>query len=138
MNIKVWAAMKSFVVYKKKVLILREANKYQDGTNKGKYDIVGGRVKPGERFDKSLIREIKEETGIIAKIGRPFHVIEWRPVIKDEQWQIIATFFESISDTDKVTLSEDHDKYLWIDPKSYKKYNLIKNLYPAFESYLSK
>ncbi len=138
MNIKIWVATKSFIVNNGKVLILREANKYKDGTNEGKYDVVGGRIDPGQRFDESLVREIKEETGMVVKIGKPFHVGEWRPVVRGEQWQVVGTFFECFSDTDKVVLSEDHDEYLWIDPKDYKKYNLIENLYSAFESYLSK
>ena len=61
---------------------------------------------------------------------------EWRPIVRGEQWQIVGTFFISYASTDNVKLSEDHDEYLWIDPKEYKKYNLIDNLFPAFESYL--
>ena len=138
MDVKIWVATKAFIVNNGKILILREANKYQDGTNEGKYDVVGGRIEPGQRFDESLLREIKEETGITGKIGRPFYVGEWRPVVRGEQWQVVGTFFECFSETDKVILSEDHDEYLWIDPKDYKKYKLIENLHPAFESYLSR
>lgn len=121
-----------------KVLILRESSKYIDGANVGKYDVVGGRIKPGQRFDESLLREVKEETGLEVRIGRPFFVNEWRPVVKDEPWQIVGTFFECFSDTDKVILSEDHEDFQWIDPRDYKKYNLIENLIPAFESYLER
>jgi len=35
-------------------------------------------------------------------------------------------------------LSQDHDHFLWIDPREYKRYNLIPNLYGAFEEYLNK
>ena len=116
--------------------MLKESTKYKDGSNIGKFDVVGGRVQPGQRFDESLIREIKEETGLEVKVGRPFFVGEWRPVVRNEQWQIIGTFFECFADSDKVELSEDHEEYRWIDPKDYKKYNIIDNLIPAFESYL--
>jgi len=64
MEPKLFVATKAFIVYNNKVLILRESIKYQEGTNHGKYDVVGGRVKPGQRFDESLLREIKEETGL--------------------------------------------------------------------------
>ena len=138
MEIKLFAATKAFIVHDGKILILRESNKYQDGTNVGKFVIVGGRINPGERFDESLLREIKEETGLNVRLGKPFHVDEWRPVKNNEQWHIVATFFECFSDSDNVILSEDHDKYEWIDPKSYKAYNLIQNLFPAFEAYLKK
>jgi 8-oxo-dGTP diphosphatase len=136
MEVKLWVATKAFINYKGKILILRESKKYDDGTNASKYDVVGGRVQPGQRFDESLLREIMEETGLKAKIGKPFHVGEWRPVVRGEQWQIVGTFFECYVDSDKVILSVDHDEFLWIDPKEYKKYNLIENLKPAFEEYL--
>jgi len=138
MEIKLFTATKAFIVYKEKILILRESSQYQDGANINKYDVPGGRVKPGQRFDESLMREIEEETGLKIKIGKPFFVNEWRPVVKGEQWQIIGTFFECSADSDQVTLSQDHDDYQWIEPKNYKNYNLIGNLHPAFESYLNK
>ena len=136
MEIKLFTATKAFIVYNGKVLLLKESMKYTDGSNAGKFDVVGGRVKPGQRFDESLIREIQEETGLNIKIGRPFFVNEWRPIVRGEQWQIVGTFFECFSESDKVLLSEDHEEYVWIDPKEYKKYNLIDNLIPAFEEWL--
>lgn len=138
MKPKMFVATKAFVIFRDKVLILRESSKYQDGANLGRYDVVGGRVEPGERFDTSLLREIKEETGLDVKVGRPFFVNEWRPVVKNEPWQIVGTFFECFAETDKVVLSDDHDDFEWIDPKDFNRYKLIENLIPAFESYIEK
>ena len=135
---KIFVATKAFIVHEGKILIVKESSKYKDGSNVGKFDIVGGRVEPGQRFDESLIREIKEETGLDVKIGRPFYVGEWRPEVRGEKWQIVATFFECFAENNEVCLSEDHEEYLWIDPKEYKNYNLIENLQSAFESYLSR
>ncbi len=131
-----FVATKAFINFNGKVLILRESSKYSDGSNASRYDVVGGRVNPGQRFDESLLREIDEETKLKVVVGRPFFVNEWRPVVRDEQWQIVGTFFECKATSEQVVLSEDHDEYLWIDPKDYIKYNLIENLVPAFESYL--
>lgn len=138
MEIKLFIATKAFVVYGGKILLLKESVKYGDGTNAGKFDVVGGRIRPGQRFGESLIREISEETGLSVKIGRPFFVDEWRPVVREEQWQIVGVFFECFAESDKVVISEDHEEYAWIDPKEYKNYNLINNLVPIFESYLNK
>lgn len=132
-----FVATKAFISINGKVLILRESNKYSDGANTNKYDVVGGRVSPGQRFNESLLREIKEETGLPVSVGRPFFVNEWRPVVRGEQWQIVGTFFDCKALTDKVTLSIDHDDFQWIEPKEFKKYKLIDNLVPAFESYLT-
>lgn len=138
MEPKLFVATKAFIVHNGKVLILRESSQYQDGSNSGKYDVVGGRVKPGERFDDSLLREIEEETGLKATIGRPFFVNEWRPVVRGEPWQIVGTFFECFADSDQVKLSEDHGEFQWIEPKDFRKYPLIENLVAAFESYLGR
>lgn len=138
MDIKLFAATKAFIMYQGKVLLLRESMKYTDGSNAGSYDVVGGRVTPGERFDESLLREIREETGLTVRIGCPFFVNEWRPVVRGEQWQVIGTFFECFVDSDEVALSEDHSEYIWIDPADFAQYPIIENLRPAFESYLSR
>jgi len=138
MEPKMFVAMKGFVVHEGRVLVLREASSYKEGSNEGRYDIVGGRIKPGEHFQDSLVREIHEETGLVVNVGKPFFVNEWRPHIKDEQWQVVATFLECEALHTNVVLSQDHDHFLWIDPREYKRYNLIPNLYGAFEEYLNK
>ena len=133
----VWVATKAFVFFKGKILLLRESSKYKDGTNTAKYNTVGGRVEPGQRFDESLLREIKEETALEVTIGKPFYVGEWRPVVRGEQWQIVGTYFECFANTDKITISSDHDDFIWIDPKDYKNYPLA-DAPEAFEAYLNK
>ena len=138
MRIKLFVATKALIVHNGKILLLRESKKYNDGTNIGKFDVTGGRIEPGQRFDESLRREVKEETGLEVEIGRPFFVNEWRPVVRGEQWQIIGTFFECFASTDQVILSEDHSEYVWIDPKNFRQYDVIENLIPMFESYLSR
>ncbi|MFA5828316.1 MAG: NUDIX domain-containing protein [Candidatus Shapirobacteria bacterium] len=136
MEPKLFVATKAFINYQGKILILRESDKYQDGSNASKYDVVGGRIIPGQNFLESLLREIEEETKLKVSVKTPFYVGEWRPVVKGEQWQIVGTFFECLSDSDKVELSEDHDDYKWIDPKEYLSYPIIENLQPAFEKYI--
>lgn len=137
MDIKLFVATKAFIINEGKVLILRESSDYKDGGNAGRFDVVGGRVKPGERFDDSLLREIKEETGLTARIERAFHTDEWRPMVRDEQWQIVGTYFVCHVDSREVVLSEDHNEYQWIDPKNYASFELIPNLQDAFQAYLA-
>jgi len=137
-DVKLFTAVKAFIEHEGKVLILRESAAYKDGSNAGLFDVVGGRVKPGQRFDESLLREIQEETGLDVEIGKPFHVGEWRPVVRGEQWQIVGVFFVCKAKSGEVVLSEDHGEYQWIDSKEYEKYPLIDNLGPAFEAYLTR
>ncbi len=130
-------AVKAFILYNDKILLLKESEKYNEGMNYGKYDVPGGRINFGERYDCALLREIKEETGLNGiVIKRPFFVNEWRPEVKGEKWQIIGIFFNCRAFSDKVILSEEHSEYIWIDPKDYKKYEIIDNLIPVFESFI--
>lgn len=130
-------AMKAFVIYNKKVLLLRESLKYES-PNIGRWDVPGGRVKPGERFDQGLIREVKEETDLEIKLDKPFSVREWRPITRGIEHQIIGTFIECFTDSDEVILSRDHDKHKWINPKDYKNYDLVGVLPQVFEDYLNR
>ena len=134
--IKLFTAAKAFIKFNGKILILKESSKYKDGTNFGKFDVVGGRLKPGEKVLDSLIREIKEETNLDVKIGKPFHVGEWFPKVNEEEWHVVGIFFECEANSDDVKISEDHESYEWINPKEYNKYNIIDNLKTAFEAYL--
>lgn len=141
---QLFVATKAFINCKSKILIVRESKNYAEGTSSGFFDVVGGRVNPGERFDTCLKREVKEETGLDVRLACPFFVGEWWPFVKGEQWQIVGIFFECFSDSQSVILSNDHDEYKWIDPKNFANENLIAagrsrfDLRIAFEAYLSR
>lgn len=72
MEPKLFVATKAFIERDGKILILREAGKYQDGTNIGHYDVPGGRLTPGENWQVALTREVKEETDLDVTVGPPF------------------------------------------------------------------
>ena len=101
---------KTFIEYEERILVLRESNSYADGTNTGKFDVIGGRMELGQKFDESLKREVKEETGL--------------------------EIFTCKSKSNKARLSKDYDAYKWIDQKNFRDAGFIKNLFPAFEAYL--
>jgi ADP-ribose pyrophosphatase YjhB (NUDIX family) len=110
-------AFKAVIVdSKNRILMLREADTYEEGTNKGKYHFPGGRLEPGEKWEVGLRREVEEETGFKnVKIGQPLFVGEWSPVIKGVQNQIIALFVVCrVDDTEEVILSDEHDSYKWL------------------------
>lgn len=60
MKKKLFVATQAFIVYKEKILIIRESVKYKDAGHLGKYGVVGGRIEFGQRFDVSLLREVEE------------------------------------------------------------------------------
>lgn len=119
-------AMKAVIVRNGKVLILREASTYKDGTNIGRYHMPGGRIEAGENFEDALRREVMEETGLDIEIVMPIYVGEWRPVIRDVPHQIIATFLVCQPKENKdIVLSEEHDAFEWIDPKNRSEYDIM-------------
>lgn len=132
---KLFVATKALILHEGKVLLLREADAYADGTQKGRYSEPGGRLNPGENYKEALLREIQEETGLTVRIGDPVTVDEWRPVVRGEQWQIVGIFFECFANSTEVKLGPDHDGYIWIDPKDHAEYNMAENLHPIFEAY---
>jgi ADP-ribose pyrophosphatase YjhB (NUDIX family) len=139
MELKLFVATKAFIERDGKILVLKESFKYADGTNATKWDIVGGRITPGEKMEEALKREAKEETGLDIIVGAPFFADEStpRPVVRGEEWQIIKVFFRVQAPEGEPALSEDHEELAWIDPKEYRSTGLIENLYPAFEAYLA-
>lgn len=135
---KMFVATKAFIICDDELLLLKESSNYSDAFHIDKFDVPGGRVELGQKFDESLLREIKEETGLNVEIGKPFFVNESYPTVRGENWQIIRIFFECNSKSKDVILSEDHSEFIWIKAKEYQKYNLIENLIPVFESFLDK
>ena len=134
---KLFVALKAFVERDGKILILRESGSYVDSTQTGKYDVPGGRLNPGENFADGLKREVKEETGLDVDFGTPFHMGEWRPSPRGEQWHIVATFVACASPSGEVVLGGDHDQYEWIDPSQEANYPLASNIREAFAAYRS-
>jgi 8-oxo-dGTP diphosphatase len=67
MDIPYGLTMRGLLKKEKKILILKRHP--NSNTNANCWELVGGKVDPGEDFDKALIREFEEETDLKIKIG---------------------------------------------------------------------
>lgn len=130
-----FVAAKAFIEHGGEVLLVRESEEYEDGTNAGEFDVVGGRVEPGEHPVEGLAREAREETGLDITIGEPFAVDEWRPVVDGEEWQVVGVFFRATADSRDVELGGDHDDHRWVEPAAADDLPLVGGLADRFERF---
>lgn len=81
------------------------------------YTVPGGHVELGETMEAALRREILEETGL--RIEEPRFLTAWDFVYGEEFVQrkhmVILNFIASTATSD-VTLDQEAQAYLWIDP----------------------
>ena len=131
-----FVAQKAIIVNNNKVLIIREASTYKDGTNIGKWGVPGGRIKPEEHIVEALKREVLEETGLDVEVGAPVHVDEWFPRVRGEVWHIVATFrICTANKVSEIRLSDEHDAFQWIDANEIENYNLMVEDVRAIKAY---
>lgn len=124
---------KALIRYKDKFLLLREGA--PNGTQIGKHQIPGGMVEIGEPFMEALLREVKEETSLEVKPIAPIMVDGWMPVIEGVKHQIIAIFYLCEAESDRITLSHEHDKYVWIKPEEVRNYDVPHPVPQLFAKY---
>lgn len=111
---KLMVGAKALIVHKGKVLLLREAA-YDEGINTGKWDVPGGRIEPQGTLLEGLSREMREETGLVARVGDVLGVYESFSSIKGEDCHIVRIYYVAYLETiGEVRLSPDHDLYEWV------------------------
>ena len=97
------------IIKNDRILLIKKAN----GPYKGKLDLPGGSLEFGERPEDTLIREIKEETGLDVidyKINNSDSVtVDWNWDGKDVSTHHIGIFYDIISYKGEVERKIDVD-----------------------------
>ena len=80
------------------------------------WEDVGGGVESKEHPEHALLREIKEETGITdIEIIKPLTIFHFfHNGLKDEDNEIIGISYWCKTNSDEVTLSDEHCEYKWL------------------------
>jgi 8-oxo-dGTP pyrophosphatase MutT (NUDIX family) len=83
----------------------------------GHWDFVKGNIEKGETFKQTVLREMREETGIVDST----FVDEFEDKVEyhyQRDGQVIhkeVVFFVSNTKTDQVILSHEHRDYIWLN-----------------------
>ena len=104
--------------------ILLEKRKNEPG--KGKWSIPGGLVELGENVEQTVIREVKEETGL--EVEKPEHIDIVDNVIRDKNGEIkyhfvIIDYFVKLKGGTMKAMS-DAEELRWVTFDEVEKYDL--------------
>lgn len=107
------------------ILLLKRSN--ADAIDAAYWDLPGGRVQEGEEKEAALLREINEETGLIATVLSLHNQWEYCP--DGSNSKIVGyTYLCKLVEEAEVVLSPEHSEYRWINPLDIDGYKAHKNL----------
>ena len=112
-----------------KVLVLRRRE--DDDTYPGLWDSVGGHFEKDETAELCMLREVREESALRAKILKVGNLIEYR----DEYGRSLAVPFLLASRSGVPVLSE-HDSFRWVTPGDARTLDAVPSLGMALDGFL--
>ena len=121
---KTYFVVTGVVKNKDKVLILKKSPKDYNYPNK--WSFCSGYVKEFESAEDTVPREIKEETGLNAKIVKKGKLFQKDDRISKKSWLIMP--FLCKANSKKVKLDHENVEFRWISYKDIKKYPTVPGL----------
>lgn len=136
-------AQKAFISHNNCVLAIKRAD--SDPQYAGQWEFPGGHLEVGETLDESLVREVREETGLSVTAGEVFSMVTLppSPAAIPPHDIIVAGRLATCSDvsalTDIYQLEEDHIQTMaWVPYEDMAQLNWIVNLQPMVAAFLSR
>ena len=109
------------------ILLLKRHEKSINGP--GKWELPGGKVDKGEFFDECLVREIKEETNLDARLG------DFCEAIQDDYFhkRTVQVIMYLIDVNGEVEISEEHVDFRWANVEDIKDLDITPSLKKLLE-----
>ena len=113
--------------------LLLEKRKNEPG--KGKWSVPGGLVDLGESVEQTVIREVKEETGL--EVEKPEHIGVVDNIIRDESGRVkyhfvIIDYFMRLKGG-TLKAASDAEELKWVSLNDVEKYDLTKTFREFFQ-----
>lgn len=110
-------------------LILRDSKilvcqRRRDDSHALQWEFPGGKVEPGENPREALARELREELGVEATIGRELFRTQHRYRESGQALELI--FFQANVDRSAPMQNLVFEKFEWADPSTLPKYNFLE------------
>jgi 8-oxo-dGTP pyrophosphatase MutT (NUDIX family) len=101
------------VISDQKVLALQRAPEEADSPDK--WVLPGGKKDPFETTAEAVIREVKEETGLVTSLVAPIWIMHYQILKEDEVRDTTQiNFLLAVPKSSKITLSTEHINYNWL------------------------
>jgi len=110
-------------------LILRDSKilvcqRRRDDTHSLQWEFPGGKVEPGEAPKEALARELREELGVEATIGR--ELFRTRHRYREVQRELELIFFQAVIVRSAVLQNLVFEGFEWADPSALPQYNFLQ------------
>ena len=109
---------------KGKVLILKKSP--NDYNYPNKWSFCSGYVKEFEAGEDTVLREIKEETGLSAKIDKIGEIVLAEDKKLQRRWFVLP--FLCSTEKTSVKLCHENAEFKWIEPKDIVNYDTVPSL----------